>query len=150
MNIQEASAILFKHFLKNDSVNNEQFAQIAAKKSSFSEAEAAFSWALKVFEDRGIVSKFAGTNKDKAVIFTWVLNKPLALQEQLVSVDGTTAISISNAVNSFFQSTGNNNNYCNPLALTAADLGVLLEMISIYAQQNVQAVIKARNDETQN
>ena len=145
MNIQEASSILFRHFLKNDSINSEQFVQISGKKTQLSEAEAALSWALQVFEDRGIVAKFVGANKDKGVLFTWVLKKPLALQDQSLIVDGMTAINIANTVNSFFQSTNNQDRYCNPLAITSSDLSVLLEMISIYAQQNVQAVIKEQS-----
>lgn len=138
MNITEASAVLIGHFIKNDSISNEQFNLFTGKgkKTNPIEIEAALSYALKELEDKGILSKYISINDKGTHIHTWVLKKPLIWNDQNIIIDGNTAIGISNSVNSFYQSIGENDSFCNPLSITNKDISILLDMVSLLAEQN--------------
>ncbi len=139
MNIIQASSILFNHFLKNDSVNNEQFSQLAGKKVSPTEAEAAFSYSLAEMENKGIVCKFIGTNSDNKAIFTWILKQPLNSIKQNIEIDGNTAEMISGVVNDFFKQYEMEDEFCNPLSIKENDIRILFEIIEILSQQNMDS-----------
>jgi hypothetical protein len=138
MTIIEASSILFGHFIKSDSISNEQFGQIKPKKTSDIEAEAAFSYSLAEMETKNIVSKFITANSDGKAVYVWVLKQPLISIPQNVQIDGGTAIAISNICNDFFKQTGNDEEFCNPLQIIDRDLHILMEIIDILAERNVE------------
>lgn len=134
MTINEASVLLTAYFIKNDSITNELFKNIVGRrKIPPYEYEAAFSCALQEFETKGIVSKFINVNDKGVTYFAWVLRKPIFEYSQKIDVNGHLAVAISNAVNSFFDSTNQKGVFSNPLQIQEQDLIILLEIIDMYA-----------------
>jgi hypothetical protein len=150
MSIIEAQSILTGWFVKHDSINNEQFISIAPKKTLPNEAEAAFSFALQEFENKGIVGKFIGVNDKGNSLFTWCLRRPLILNSQTLVINGQTALSISNCVNSFYESMGDKENFCNPLEICQNDIDILLEITSLLSEQNLEKNNNKENIKTNN
>lgn len=147
MNVNEASNLLTQYFITHDSLTNEQFVTWVNKKTPLTEVEAALSYALQDLETKGILKKFVGLNAAGATIFTWVLLKPIIFNEQLVKIDGHTAINIANLVNSFFESVGDSEAGCNPLEISEADIHILIEMIEMYANQDNEKEVEDNTKE---
>ena len=138
MTVIEAKSLLVGYFIKHDSLSNEQFTSLAPKKTPANEAEAAFSFALQELENKGIVGKFIGVNDKGGALFTWSLQKPLILNQQTLTIDGQLAIAISNNVNSFYESVGDKESFCNPLEINQNDIEILLEICSLLSEQNLE------------
>jgi hypothetical protein len=138
MTITEASYSLIIHFIKNDSVTNEQFTQLAPKKVPRHESEAAFTHALQEFETRQIVRKLISSNSEGKSIFVWILNKHLENFDQTIVLSGNLSIEISKVVNSFYESVGDKQTTSNPLQITPHDIHILLEIIAILSEQNIE------------
>lgn len=140
MTIQEANSILFGWFIKNDSINNEEFSKLTPKKTSQLESEAAFSYALADMEIKNLVAKFIGTTAENKAIFTWILKRPLILNKQTLELDGGTAIQISNVVNDFYSQMSEEDAFCNPLQITQEDIHILIEIIHMVSENHLSEV----------
>ena len=137
MTILEASSILFGHFIKSDSITNEDFSKIAGKKVPPLEAEAAFSHSLAEMTTKNIVSPFVSLNSEGKQVFSWVLKQPLISIPQNVQIDGGTAMAVANIVNDFHKQV-ESDGFCNPLQINQDDIHILMEVIDILADRNVQ------------
>ena len=136
----EANSILFGWFIKNDSINNEEFVKLAPKKVSLLESEAAFSYALADMESKNLVAKFIGTTPENKAVFTWILKRPLILNKQTLELDGRTAMAIADVCNNFFEQMGDSDNLCNPLQICSEDIHILLEIINMLSESHVESV----------
>ena len=154
MNILTASQKLVNYFLKYDSINDEQIFGLVPEKEDHQAYYTAFTCALDEMEKNKIVvsktqdieigrdeeDEKSNVPPEKMKFTTWVLNRPLQNREQVLLIDGITALKISAVVNNFYQMANNGKMICNPIQITDNDILILLEVIALYAKQNMNKV----------
>jgi hypothetical protein len=155
MNILTASQKLVNYFLKYDSINDEQIFGLVPEKEDHQACCAAFTCALDEMEKNQIVvskseeieigrdeeedeeNKKTYVPSEKIKFTTWVLKRPLQNREQVLLIDGITALKVSAVVNNFYQMANNGQMIYNPIQITNNDILILLEVIALYAKQNM-------------
>lgn len=145
MTINDATTLLIGHFIENDSLIEKNFNKFYTKKDIQEEVKACLYFSLSEMESKNII-KSSIIDTEDGQMKVWVLIKPIFFHEQLVQIDGQIAVAISNAVNSFFQSIGNNSTVSNPLNITKNDIAALLEILSMYAEQNLETGEKKESE----
>jgi hypothetical protein len=120
MTITEASSHLYNWFRENDSFSIEKdFIQIIKITEEPDRDKVAFKCALKRLEEMGMIKE--DFSPDDHLQY-WVLNKSFLTYEQSVVISPDLAITVSDIINKFCETTGNTTDVCDPSEIKEEDL----------------------------
>ena len=96
MTVSTAHQLIFRHFLKNDSISSDDIVKkFSPSPKKNSETYAAITIALKILEQNGTVVKETVKQENTEIYHDlWILKKPLIFNDQTVLISGQTAINI--------------------------------------------------------
>ena len=136
--ISEAVVLLFNFFIqKNIYTHSENYKDLLVVNGLDKELnQAIINKALEHLEKQEIVKQI-GIKTDKVDTNYWVLVKPLSAIEQGVTISGETAMMITQTINSYCASFGDEKNMVNPLSITEKDIMNLLIIIQKMLGNNI-------------
>lgn len=136
MTILEASGHLYNWFRDNDSFClEEDFMKIITITEEPDRDRATFLCALKKLEGMNMISnEFSPLNHKQY----WVLQKAFLTYEQSVSVSPDLAITISDIINKYCETTGNTVDVCDPTEIKEQDLKNLIYVANILVSEKGQ------------
>ena len=137
MTILEASGHLYNWFRDNDSFClEEDFMKIITITEEPDRDRATFLCALKKLEGMNMISnEFSPLNHKQY----WVLQKAFLTYEQSVSVSPDLAITISDIINKYCETTGNTVDVCDPTEIKEQDLKNLIYVANILVSEKEQS-----------
>tara|TARA_Y100000004_G_scaffold118639_2_gene133341 strand:+ start:458 stop:874 length:417 start_codon:yes stop_codon:yes gene_type:complete len=136
MTILEASGHLYNWFRDNDSFClEEDFMKIITITEEPDRDRATFLCALKKLEGMNMISnEFSPLNHKQY----WVLQKAFLTYEQSVSVSPDLALTISDIINKYCETTGNTVDVCDPAEIKEQDLKNLIYVANILVSEKEQ------------
>ena len=136
MTILEASGHLYNWFRDNDSFClEEDFIKIITITEEPDRDRATLLCALKKLEGMNMISnEFSPLNHKQY----WVLQKSFLTYEQSVSVSPDLAITISDIINKYCETTGNTVDVCDPTEIKEQDLKNLIYVANILVSEKGQ------------
>jgi hypothetical protein len=139
MTIQQAKIILFDYFQEADFITHKDLAGLIDPGTNRDVAMSAFLLALSDLTAAGVVglNPVCSTSDNSTLI--WNLKDNLVNRPQTIIISGRLATNISEIVNSFAETTDQDEICADPLNITERDLSVLCGMISFLSNQNSSA-----------
>lgn len=129
MTLLNAQTTLFSYFINNEVFKLEDFKKVFLTIGEEEVEEEIIKLALSELESKGIVSKISYRKKEYPTPFeAWVLNKPLQLYEQTLTISPITAKTISDIINAECERIGDSDNICNPLEICDKDIQNILKL----------------------
>ena len=133
MTILEASAQLYNWFRENDSFSLEKdFIKIVTITEEPDRDKVAFKCALKNLDDMGMVKQEFSPDDH---LQYWVLEKSFLTFDQTVNISPDLAITISDIINKFCETTGNTEDVCNPASIEEQDIKNLIYVANILVTE---------------
>ena len=140
MTILEASEVLFKWFAENDYFEMEEdFIQVNPITETKEKDKAALSLALEELERNELVG-----SKEVEGKMCWILKKPFTAFEQSVSITPSTALGLSQVVNTACEAIGDDTDLCDPAHIEEKDIRSLL---LLYTHRDTINIDPAPNPE---
>ena len=129
MTILEASGHLYKWFSENDSFSIEKdFMKIITITEEPNRDKVAFECALRGLEDLKMIK--GEVSPDDGLKY-WILNKSFLAYDQNVSICPELALTISDIINKFCETTDNTKDLCDPSSIEEKDLKNLIYIANI-------------------
>jgi hypothetical protein len=142
MTILEASGHLYNWFRENDSFSLEQdFMKIITITEEPDRDKVAFKCALKNLEEMDMIKEDFSPDDHGQY---WVLKKSFLTYEQSVAVSPDLAITISDIINKFCETTGNTVDICDPASINEKDLQNLIYIANVLVgeKKNVDSELE--------
>jgi hypothetical protein len=142
MTLSDAQTTLFGYFLNNDVFSmKEDFSPTFLPIGDENVIKKIVEKALEDYEKNGMLTRLSEGH--------WVLNKSLGQYSQQVQIDGNVANAIAELLNRFCEKFQDEENICNPLAITERDLINLLKLIDRFegAVEEVEEIDDEDDDE---
>ena len=129
MTVAEASGHLYNWFAENDSFSLEKdFMKVITITEEPNRDKAAFKCALKKLDELGMIkSEFSPDDH----LEYWILDKSFLTYGQTVNISPDLAITISDIINKFCETTGNTVDICDPTNMEEKDIKNLIYVANI-------------------